>query len=326
MGVAETDGTVECRPTPPTGRLRPEKEGSTVRATHLRSTLARSVAVASTAAAVALAASLPAAAINSYNATAAPERTEVGALIATWDSDGNPAIPDRVDWVCSGTMVDTDTFLTAAHCTTDWPENVRFYVSLDQDVQSALDAAAAEHPGDPAEVAADVAVQGEAHSHPAYPGPASDTHDISVIELPVKEMKDRWTFTPATLPEADQLGALAPQGLSDTEFMVAGYGTQEARRDPGGHTHPGGGVRMKAPVTFDALNNSWIRLAMTAPQGNGGACYGDSGGPNFAMIGGKRTLVATTITGDTPCYATNVAYRLDTPGARSFLAPYVSLP
>jgi hypothetical protein len=280
----------------------------------------------SAASALALAAAWPSAAINSYNATAAPERTEVGALIATWDNDGDPSTPDRVDWVCSGTMVDADTFLTAAHCTTDWPDNVKFYVSLDQDVQSGLDAAAAAHPGDPAAVAAAVGVRGEAHTDPAYPGPASDPHDISVIELPAKQVKARWTFTPATLPTAGQLDDLGPRALNDTDFVVAGYGTQEAERGPGGQTHPGGGVRMKAPVTFDALNNAWIRLAMTAPQGNGGACYGDSGGPNFAVIDGKLVLAGTTITGDTPCYATNVAYRLDTPTARAFLAPYVTLP
>ena len=297
-----------------------------MRVNHLRTTLTRAVTLASAATALALTASLPASAINSYNATPAPERTEVGALVATWDNDDDPATPDRVDWVCSGTMIDADTFLTAAHCTTDWPENVRFYVSLDQDVQAGLDEAAAEHPGDPEAVAAAVGVGGTAHSHPGYPGPASDTHDISVVELPAKAMKDRWSFTPAALPTADRLDELGPRGLDDTDFVVAGYGTQEAERGPGGHTHPGGGVRMKAPVSFDALNESWVRLAMTAPQGNGGACYGDSGGPNFATIDGKRTLVATTITGDTPCYATNVVYRLDTEGARAFLTPYVTLP
>ncbi|MFD7440315.1 trypsin-like serine protease [Streptomyces sp. NPDC059909] len=288
-------------------------------------TTALTAATAAACAAV-LATAIPSAAINSYNATPAPERTEVGALVATWDNDGDPATPDRVDWVCSGTMIDANTFLTAAHCTTDWPANVKFYVSLDQDVQSGLDKAAVEHPGDPAAVANAVAVQGTAHSHPAYPGPASDTHDISVIELPAAKVKARWSFTPAALPKAGALAALGPQGLNDTSFFVAGYGTQEARRGPGGHTHPGGGVRMKAPVTYNALNDAWLRLAMTAPQGNGGACYGDSGGPNFATLAGKRTLVATTITGDTPCYATNVTYRLDTPGARAFLSPFVALP
>ncbi|WP_247702125.1 trypsin-like serine protease [Streptomyces sp. F63] len=291
-----------------------------------RSTLAKSIAVASATAGLALAATLPAAAVNSYNSTPAPERTEVGALVATWDNDGDPATPDRVDWVCSGTMVDENTFLTAAHCTTDWPDNVRFHVSLDQDVQSALDDAEARHPGDPAAVAAEVAVRGEAHSHPEYPGPQSDTHDISVIELPAEKMRERWDFTPATLPAAGRLGDLGPRGLNDTGFTVAGYGTQQALRAPGGHTHPGGGVRMKAPLSFNALDRTWIRLAMTEPQGNGGACYGDSGGPNFAEIDGRRTLVGTTITGDAVCYATNVAYRLDTPAARDFLAPFVNLP
>ncbi|GAA2428763.1 trypsin-like serine protease [Streptomyces glaucus] len=289
-------------------------------------TSVRALAVTAAAGAAVLATALPSFAINSYNATPAPERTEVGALVATWDDDGDPATPDRVDWVCSGTMIDADTFLTAAHCTTDWPDNVRFHVSLDQDVQAGLDAAARKHPGDPAAQASAVAVEGTAHSHPGYPGPASDTHDISVIELPAAEVAARWDFTPATLPTAGRLDKLGPRGLNSADWFVAGYGTREAVNGPGGQTHPGGGVRMKAPVAFDALNDSWVRLGMTAPQGNGGACYGDSGGPNFAVIDGRTVLAATTITGDTPCYATNVTYRLDTAGARAFLSPFVKLP
>ncbi|MGW3988851.1 trypsin-like serine protease [Streptomyces sp. NPDC004830] len=286
----------------------------------------RALSVTAAACATVLATALPSSAVNSYNATPAPERTEVGALVATWDDDGDPATPDRVDWVCSGTMIDADTFLTAAHCTSDWPDNVRFHVSLDQDVQAGLDAAARSHPGDPAAQAAAVAVPGTAHTHPDYPGPAADTHDIAVIQLDAAAVKARWSFTPATLPGANQLGRLGSRGLDAAGWTVAGYGTQEAVNGPGGQTHPGGGVRMKAPVSFNALNDSWVRLQMTAPQGNGGACYGDSGGPNFAVIGGKRILASTTITGDSPCYATNVTYRLDTPGARAFLSPFVKLP
>ncbi|MDX6235359.1 MAG: hypothetical protein QOG10_174, partial [Kribbellaceae bacterium] len=40
------------------------------------------------------AATMPAAAINSYNATPAPERTEVGAFMALWDQTGD-GVPDR---------------------------------------------------------------------------------------------------------------------------------------------------------------------------------------------------------------------------------------
>ncbi|WP_234343971.1 trypsin-like serine protease [Streptomyces sp. NRRL F-5123] len=284
------------------------------------------LAAAAAGAVLGIAGASPAAAVNSYNATPAPERTEVGALVAQWDDDGDAATPDRVDWVCSGTMVDRDTFLTAGHCTSDWPAGVRFYVSLDQDVQSELDAAEQAHAGDPAAVGTAVGVEGVAHTDPAYPGPSADPHDIAVIQLPAAAVAARWSFTPATLPAQGQLDALGRQGLNGTPFEVTGYGTQEAQRGPGGQTHPGGGVRMKAPVSFDALNPSWVRLAMTAPQGNGGACYGDSGGPNFALIGGSLVLAAITVTGDSPCYATNVAYRLDVTASRAFLAPFVTLP
>jgi hypothetical protein len=50
------------------------------------------------------------------------------------------------------------------------------------------------------------------------------------------------------------------------------------------------------------------------------------GGPNYVGIGGRLVLAATTITGDIPCYATNVVYRTDTASARNFLKAYVALP
>jgi hypothetical protein len=128
------------------------------------------------------------------------------------------------------------------------------------------------------------------------------------------------------LPSAGELSAIGGRGLDALDWLVVGYGTQEALRGPGGHTHPGGGVRMKAVVDFNALNKSWIRLAMIEARNLGGACYGDSGGPNFVEIDGASVLAGITITGDVPCYATNVAYRLDTQAARTFLAPFVALP
>jgi hypothetical protein len=57
----------------------------------------------------------------------------------------------------------------------------------------------------------------------------------------------------------------------------------------------------------------------------GGACYGDSGGPNFVTIDGNLVLAGTTITGDNPCYATNVAYRTNTDTVRDFLGQFVTL-
>jgi hypothetical protein len=283
--------------------------------------------VAAGATSVALA--LPAAAINSYNAAPAPERTEVGAFVALWDNTGD-GMPDRFDWVCSGTMVDDDTYLTAAHCTDDWPAGTRFFVSLEQDLQPLIDANAALTPSAQAALflAKGWVVEGDTHQDPAYPGNSADAHDIGVIDFADRAVtpQDVWNFTPATLPTAGQLTQLGGRALDAANWWAVGYGTEEAVRGPGGQTHPGGGVRMKGLEDFNSLNKTWVRLAMNESRGLGGACYGDSGGPNFVELGGKLVLAATTITGDVPCYATNVAYRLDTPSARAFLDPYVDLP
>jgi hypothetical protein len=290
----------------------------------------RRLLVAATAGLAVLAAASTAAAITSYNARPAPERAEVGAYVALWDTGDEDSTPDRFDWVCSGTMVDDDTFLTAAHCTADWPAGTRHFVSLDQDVQGWLDQAAGL--GLPAAHAAEWAlaqghvVEGEPHQDPAYPGPASDTHDIGVLELDAGAAAAWWDFTPATLPAAGQLDTLGGRALDALDWWVVGYGTQEAQRGPGGHTHPGGGTRLIAPEDFNALNRTWVRLSMVAARDQGGACYGDSGGPNFVEIDGALVLAATTITGDVPCYATNVTYRVDSPSARAFLDDFVDLP
>jgi hypothetical protein len=67
---------------------------------------------------------------------------------------------------------------------------------------------------------------------------------------------------------------------------------------------------------------------MNPALGDGGTCYGDSGGPNFLGAGATETTIVagTTITGDSMCRATNVNYRMDTPSARAFLGQYVPLP
>ena len=291
--------------------------------------LLRAAAAVVATATVGLTISVPAAAINTYNSEPAPERAEVGAFVAQWDADGDPSTPDRVDWVCSGTMISEDVYLTAAHCTTDWPAGTRLGVSLAQDTQAALDRAAARGKSGSALFDA-VAVEGTAHSDPAYPGPSADSHDIAVLEFGDKQASRLQTwwgdFTPATLPSKGQLDSFGPQGLNDLEYLTVGYGTSEAQREPGGHVHEDGGVRLKAPTSFNSLTNTWLKLDMHAQHGNGGACYGDSGGPNFAVIDGELVLAGTTITGDVPCYSTNVTYRTDTESARSFLRPFVDLP
>jgi hypothetical protein len=274
----------------------------------------------------------PATAINSYNAAPAPERTEVGAFLVLYDRNGD-GTPDRFDWFCSGTMISADVYLTAAHCTVDWPAGARFYVSLDQNVQGELDRAAGRGLSGTAEarwfVAHGHAVEGDAHWDPAYGHDEANPHDVAVVDFSDRATTpaDVWSFKPARLPSAGELGTLGSRRLDKAAWLVVGYGTQEAANVGGGKPgHPGGGIRMKAPLGFNSLTKSWVKLAMNESRGFGGACYGDSGGPNFVTVNGQRILAATTVTGDAQCYATNVAYRMDTPTARQFLRNYVDLP
>jgi secreted trypsin-like serine protease len=286
------------------------------------------VSLTVTAAVALLGIAAPASAINSYNAQPAPERTEVGALVVQSDRDNDPATPDSVRWSCSGTMIAADVFLTAAHCIDDRPPGTKFYISLAQNVQADIDASVAQG-GTPEDIALRVGVAGTASFDPIYPGNQADAHDIAVVKFSATQAADlasRWSFVPATLPTAGQLSALSPSALDAAAWQVTGYGTEEAVNGPGGQTHPGGGVRMKAPLGFNAINPTWVRLGMNESRDLGGACYGDSGGPNFVTLNGKFILAGTTITGDTPCYATNVVYRTDTASARTFLAQFVTLP
>jgi hypothetical protein len=86
--------------------------------------------------------------------------------------------------------------------------------------------------------------------------------------------------------------------------------------------------RWNAASTFNALNGSWLRLSQNTNHGDGGACYGDSGGPNFIGADDNETSIIAAITnkGDAVCNSTNVVYRLDTQTARDFLKDYVILP
>jgi hypothetical protein len=67
-----------------------------------------------------------------------------------------------------------------------------------------------------------------------------------------------------------------------------------------------------------------LRLSQNPSTGDGGTCYGDSGGPNF--LGDSQVIASITITGDIPCRSRNVTYRLDTLSARAFLGQFVTLP
>jgi hypothetical protein len=154
------------------------------------------------------------------------------------------------------------------------------------------------------------------HADLQYGKAQNDPHDIAVVVFPTPVAG----ITPARLPAAGSLGSLSPS----QRFTSVGYGAYAVTNGPGGHAFLYDDVRNVATGALNAVNPSWLRISMNPATGDGGTCYGDSGGPNF--LGTTDIVAATTITGDSVCRATNVDYRLDTPSARSFLKTYVTLP
>jgi hypothetical protein len=219
----------------------------------------------------------------------------VGALLAPQAySDGTWAS-------CTGTLISPTVFLTAAHC--DWGLS-RMAVTFDPVYAAATGAT----------------YWGTWYADSRYRGAQSDPYDIAVVVLdgPVRGI------TPAQLPAEGSLSNL-PRSQG---FTSVGYGAQSVTVDHGPTFHYADIRYAATSDTLFAINKAWLRISMNPKLGDGGTCYGDSGGPNFLGAGGTETniVAATTVTGDSMCRATNVVYRLDTPSARSFLAQFVSLP
>lgn len=220
---------------------------------------------------------------------------EVGALLA------QQAFSDGTWEECSGTLIAPRVFLTAAHC----DESVsRVAVTFDSSY---------EYPSG-------TTYWGTWHGDPNYNQTQSDPQDLAVVVLD-KAVKG---ITPAQLPAAGSLDGLS----GDQQFTSVGYGAQSVTSGPGGKTFHYADIRYVSTGTLNSITPSWLRISQNPATGNGGTCYGDSGGPNFlgAGSGETRIVAGTTITGDTPCRSTNVDYRLDTPSARWFLGQYVTLP
>ena len=118
----------------------------------------------------------------------------------------------------------------------------------------------------------------------------------------------------------DQLRA--QNGLKEAVFINAGYGVQNRVV---GHGVPffqdlNPVPRMFSFSSFNSLNKGYLRLSQNPSTGDGGTCFGDSGGPNFLSVNRQQLIVSITISGDSVCRSTNVDYRLDTISAQAFLA------
>jgi Trypsin len=228
---------------------------------------------------------------------------------------------DQIFPICSGTLISPTGFLTAGHCAAFFegalaPLGFTAFVSFDGSIPFGVLTSAS---------TALIPVT-QVFTNPALNRSQGDPRDLAVL---IVDASDTAGITPASLPPAGLLDQLAAQnGLHDAVFTPVGYGVQN--RVVGGGTpffqdlNPV--PRMYAFSSFRALNPAWLRLSQNVATGDGGTCFGDSGGPNFFTHDGEPLIAAITIKGDVVCRATNVVYRLDTESARQFLAAFVTLP
>jgi len=241
--------------------------------------------------------------------------SNVGAFIVQDPDDG------LIYPICSGTLIAPTVFLTAAHCTLAYtrelaPLGFTVAVSFDSPIGW----------GPLTEPKTRLIPVTRVVTNPAFNQRQSDPGDIGVL---IVASRDTRGVTPAALPTLGLLDRLAAQGiLQGAVFTAVGYGVQ--------NRVVGGGVpyhqdlnpipRMYAFSSFNSLGPGYLRLSQNPATGDGGTCFGDSGGPNFLEVSGTQILVASTVTGDQVCRSTNVDYRLDTSSARAFLGQFVALP
>jgi len=258
------------------------------------------ISVLATALAAAALAATPAHAITNGEPDG-DRHPSVGALVA--ELPGTGPVP-----LCSGTLIAPSVFLTAAHCTAWLPSAGidRVWVSFDSTLEPARW----------------TLVPGTYLTHPRFGRDLADPYDLAVVILAhaVRGIQ------PASLPPAGFLDGLARRGgLRSQEFTSVGYGYHDRVTGNGPPRLLYDGMRRVSTAPFASLGSSWLRLLTnSAATGQGGVCYGDSGGPQF--LGDSNLLVALTSRGDAACVGIAGGYRLDTASSRAFLGQFVALP
>lgn len=242
----------------------------------------------------------------SYGTPDNGEHPNVGSFVTEFtDPDTGETVLFQL---CSGTLIAEDVVLSASHCFSDLPPTLgRTFFTLEPVIDADRDGVV-----DP-----DVdLLTGTAVTHPRFGTTGQNNpFDIAVflLDQPVTDV------APAPIAA---LGALERAGARHQTYTAVGYGTVRTSNRQGPQGFEVGWRREKADQHLLSLTKAWVTFSMNLATGNGGTCFGDSGGPHFR----GDTVVAITITGDAMCKATDKAYRVDTPWAQAFLSRFVALP
>lgn len=188
---------------------------------------------------------------------------------------------------CGGTLIDSDSVLTAAHCMPGFAPGITRQAMRVTVGRTVLDS----NQGQKRRVS-------QIFIHPRYNPVLSDAYDSAVLELnnPVPGI------APIRLATASQ-DFLETPGRSAT---VAGWGNTIAQPvgGGGGSSFPNRMREAQVPIVSDenaksAYGSSYVKGLMVAAGRQGkDTCQGDSGGPLFARPNGRYTQIGITSFGN----------------------------
>ena len=253
--------------------------------------------------------------------------------------------PTTPGWFsCSGTLLDTTTYLTAGHCTFGVGTSgaVTPGGSGGNDVWVSFDAAPdlstfpkrIDFPNDEAGLYVARSTwlnnnthftRGTSHPHPSYANFAAfpANHDVGVVVL--SRASSVGTF--GVLAPVGTLDAIASRAKDHNKVIVetAGYGIQEIKpRDINLDE------RWKSTSTIvnlkSALTAGWNVHTSNNPSpanGQGGTCFGDSGGGVF--LNNTNQIVAVVSFGINPnCKGSDYSARTDITDSQQFILPFLA--
>ncbi|MHC4957689.1 MAG: trypsin-like serine protease [Planctomycetota bacterium] len=218
---------------------------------------------------------------------------------------------------CSGTLVHAEVFLSAGHCT-DFMEFLLFvgaftiddvYITFEQAPTGVVKGV------DP--IPASWKAVKSVHTHPGYFEPTNggevrNVHDMGLLVLKAPAAG----VTPAALPSREVFAKRNNGALSKKTYTLVGYGSHIETSPPA--FLPGGTRQKGFPRYYNVVGN-YIWMQQNPNAGRSGGCFGDSGGPIFATVGGTETIVAIVRGGDRHCLTQMICYRMDTDAALDFL-------